>query len=273
MMVSPAHAGTVLDPVGDTFRAGAVQHDITSVSTAVGGGNVQFTFNFAAAISAPSVLAGNNVVGFIDLDTDQNPVTGAVPITNVFSPAPPVVMGDEFFVDVGFETANPGSVGIFDAISSALVGTVPIAFGATSFSLSIPLALLGGDDGLMNFAAIFGSFLEPTDRIPNGATPLSTAAVPTPATLLLLTSAVVGVGTVRVWNSRPRMTRIKWREVFKFVSGATFAGALANFYLWVTGVSVPLFGGTMPPTLLGVRAILSLGLSILFFYLGWLRRP
>jgi hypothetical protein len=68
------------------------------------------------------------------------------------------------------------------------------------------------------------------------------------------------------------MSRVKWREVFKFLSGATFVGALANFYLWLTGVSVPVFGHAMPPALLGVRAVVSLALSILCFYLGWLRR-
>jgi hypothetical protein len=30
------------------------------------------------------------------------------------------------------------------------------------------------------------------------------------------------------------MSRIKWREVFKFLSRVTFAGALANLHLWLT---------------------------------------
>ena len=30
--------------------------------------------------------------------------------------------------------------------------------------------------------------------------------------------------------------KIRWREVFKFLSGAAFAGSIANFYLWLTGI-------------------------------------
>jgi hypothetical protein len=65
--------------------------------------------------------------------------------------------------------------------------------------------------------------------------------------------------------------KIRWREVFKFLSGAAFAGSLANFYLWLTGISVPFMGYTITPTLLGVRAVVSVVLCVVFFYLGWLR--
>jgi hypothetical protein len=67
--------------------------------------------------------------------------------------------------------------------------------------------------------------------------------------------------------------KIRWREVFKFLSGAAFAGSLANLFLWVTGVSVPFIGYTMTPTLFGLRAAVSFLLCLLFFYLGWLREP
>ena len=69
------------------------------------------------------------------------------------------------------------------------------------------------------------------------------------------------------------MNKIQWREVFKFLSGAAFAGSATNFYLWLTGVSVPFVGYTMSPTLLGVRAVVSFASSVLFFYFGWLRDP
>ena len=50
-----------------------------------------------------------------------------------------------------------------------------------------------------------------------------------------------------------------------------FAAALANFYLWLTGVSVPFFGYDITPSLLGLRAAVSAVLCVVFFYLGWLR--
>jgi hypothetical protein len=29
------------------------------------------------------------------------------------------------------------------------------------------------------------------------------------------------------------MTKIKWREAFKFLSGAALAGSLTNLYMWL----------------------------------------
>jgi hypothetical protein len=60
--------------------------------------------------------------------------------------------------------------------------------------------------------------------------------------------------------------RINWREVFKFLSGATFLGTIANLYLAVNDVFVPVFGYTMTPELLGWRSLVSFILFLLFFY-------
>jgi len=68
------------------------------------------------------------------------------------------------------------------------------------------------------------------------------------------------------------MSRIKWREVFKFLSGAAFAGSLANFYLWLSGLSVPFLGYTITPRLLGARAVVQFVLFVVFLYFGWLRK-
>jgi hypothetical protein len=67
-------------------------------------------------------------------------------------------------------------------------------------------------------------------------------------------------------------TTMNWRDVFKFLSGAAFAGSLVNFYLWFTGVSVPFLGYTITPTLLGIRSVVSFLAFIAFFYFGWLRK-
>jgi hypothetical protein len=68
------------------------------------------------------------------------------------------------------------------------------------------------------------------------------------------------------------MPKIKWREVFKFLSGAALAGSFANFYLWLNGVSVPFLGSTITPRLLGVRAIVQFALFVVFLYFGWMKR-
>jgi hypothetical protein len=61
--------------------------------------------------------------------------------------------------------------------------------------------------------------------------------------------------------------KIQWREVFKFLSGAAFAGSLAHSYLWLTGISVPFFGYTIAPNLVG--SILQFVLCVVFVYFGW----
>ncbi len=63
-----------------------------------------------------------------------------------------------------------------------------------------------------------------------------------------------------------------WREVFKFLAGAAFAGSIANGYLWYVDVSLPFLGYTITPALFGIRAVVGVVVCILFFYLGWLRK-
>jgi hypothetical protein len=65
--------------------------------------------------------------------------------------------------------------------------------------------------------------------------------------------------------------KIQWPEVFKFLCGAAFAGALANLYLWLTGIPIPFGSFTITPMMFGIRAVLGLALFVLFLYLGWLR--
>jgi len=66
--------------------------------------------------------------------------------------------------------------------------------------------------------------------------------------------------------------RINWKEVFTFLSGAAFVGAFANLYLALNNVSVPVFGYTMTPELLGWRSVVGFVLFLLFFYYGYVRK-
>ena len=68
------------------------------------------------------------------------------------------------------------------------------------------------------------------------------------------------------------MRKVKWREVFKFLSGAALAGSFANFYLWLSGVSVPFLGYTVTPGILGLRGLGQFVLFVVFLYFGWLRK-
>lgn len=66
--------------------------------------------------------------------------------------------------------------------------------------------------------------------------------------------------------------KINWREVFKFLSGATFVGTLANLYLALNDISVPVLGYVLTPQLLGWRSLVSFVLFLVFFYYGYVRR-
>jgi len=161
-------AGPVVDPAGETFGTGSAQLDITSINATPSGSNITFFVFFAGPVAPPSAGAPNSAVGFIDINTDRNVDTGDVPFINVFSPGPPVVLGQDSFVDPGGEFLHPGSVDIFRTLPDTPVGTAPIMFTSTSSSATVPLPLLGNDDGPVSYGAVIGTFLGPTGRAPNG---------------------------------------------------------------------------------------------------------
>lgn len=66
--------------------------------------------------------------------------------------------------------------------------------------------------------------------------------------------------------------RIPWKEVFKFLSGAFFVSAGVLFYLYISDVSVPVFGFTVSPQINGMRSIVHFILFLTCFYLGFIRK-
>jgi hypothetical protein len=68
------------------------------------------------------------------------------------------------------------------------------------------------------------------------------------------------------------MAKIKWREVFKFLSGVELAASFMNVYLWVAGISMPFFNYTITPRLIGLKAAAQFVMFVVFLYFGWLRK-
>jgi hypothetical protein len=173
---------TLLDPVGDTFGMDALQMDITSVDAIYDAGTLRFIVTCAGSISPASAGLSNSIKGFVDLDTDRNSLTGEASFVSTYGPSPAPDLGDEFYVDLFTESIHPGEVDVFDAVTGTVVGTIPVDFGSNSLSLIIPLSLLGGDDGLVNYAVIAGTLTEATDEAPDGMIP-GTSHVPVPGDL------------------------------------------------------------------------------------------
>lgn len=95
--VAPAQSiqATAADPTGDTFNPG---WDLTSISGETDDTTLTLTLTFAGTITPPPSGpgpegqppgGGNEVIGFIDLDVDQNAATGGTPNVGVFCPQPP----------------------------------------------------------------------------------------------------------------------------------------------------------------------------------------
>ena len=69
--------------------------------------------------------------------------------------------------------------------------------------------------------------------------------------------------------------RIAWQDVCKFLAGAFFVSTGVLFYLYLAGVSVPLLGTSFieTPEISGLRSIANAVFFVVFFYLGFVRKP
>ena len=156
-----------VDPIGDTFGDGQFAADIALLDSVVSNTDVTFIVQFHNDISPPSALAENSVVGFIDIDVDQSFETGEKSNQSKFSPAGPSGVGTEFYVDLFSEEFSPGSAEVVDATTATVVGAAPIQFGSRELSVTLSLALLGHDDGLVNYGVIVGDFISHSDEATN----------------------------------------------------------------------------------------------------------
>ncbi|TMI40321.1 hypothetical protein E6H21_07045 [Candidatus Bathyarchaeota archaeon] len=166
--VKPVWATLSSDPQGDTFGHGSVQLDISSIDAQFNKTRLDFKTSFYSPILPPHVNAPNSVVGFIDVDSDRNLSTGALSLIDIYKPPgyPPSGLRDEYVISIFFEAGSPGNAGVFNAITGSFIGTAPITFTPNSYTISVPLGLIGGN-GLVNYGTVIGTFLEPTDLAPN----------------------------------------------------------------------------------------------------------
>jgi hypothetical protein len=208
----PAFADFIFsDPVGDAV-GGLPAHDILSVAGVVTPGvDITITVTFGAAVSAPSGGdAATLVQGFIDLDTDQNTTTnGATDYGAARGLAGKSGLGVDFYLDLTSEAFTfdhvglPGFVDVYETMGNTIVGTAAISYSGAlggpphTYAVTIPLSLLGGDDGLLD-AGVFAANIAPgiTDEAPDAVA----SVVPEPASGTLL--AIGGMALLGYYRRR-----------------------------------------------------------------------
>ena len=153
-------------------------NDVVSMSATYDRDSLTFSVNFAAKINPPSSGYASAISGYIDIDTDQNPATGwgsNLDFINHVS----TKLGVDFQIDLLSEYWHPGFVNIraVPPAGGSVTTTVPIVFTSTSFSITVPLAMLGHDDGLVNYGVAIFSIYSYGDRVPDGAVPATSVNV------------------------------------------------------------------------------------------------
>ena len=166
--------GWFYDPQGDSFGIEEFQYDIVSIGMFIDETETYFIMHimFNNPVSAPSSgFDMYGLVGYLEIDADQNPNTGLEATLNMFAPLeePLSAMGVDYSIrffeyDRLFHTLPVYHTDIFE-----LTGYANIEFGESSCTLQIPLSALpdpvtGEDnDGNIDFGFVLGTFPEPTD--------------------------------------------------------------------------------------------------------------
>lgn len=151
----------IADPLGDHITTpGTPIVDIGTVEGGSDGVDVTLVVHF----SPDTVMS--QVVGFIDLDADQNPGTGVAPNANFFIPGAMQDIGVDFFLAL-FNLPFSGLVDVYETVVGNFLGSVPATIVGQSLEITVPLSMLGGDDGAMDVGMVLGNSQEPTDAAPD----------------------------------------------------------------------------------------------------------
>ncbi len=165
------------DPEGDNLIIGGQVVDIVHVDAASNSFEVTIKINFSPNSTHDFI---NNLRGFILLDTDQNPSTGDSPISLFGKDTQS--LGFDYHADLQFLPEI--NIWKTNRFVFTLAGTIVPEISGNSFSITVPLSMLGNDDGAIDITLALGDLQGPTDWAPdsgkytiNGSTGASTPEV------------------------------------------------------------------------------------------------
>lgn len=161
-----APKSAIADAAGDTFGEQPTQLDLASLEVGSDGSRLVAVATFHGPVTPADSGAADALAGFLDLDTDQNPLTGTRSTVDAYSHFI-ADLGVDFFVDLGSYSAATGEAPVFSTATGVAVGAARLQFASTRVLVDLPLALLD-DDGNVDAALLVGTAAEPTDTVPNG---------------------------------------------------------------------------------------------------------
>ena len=206
---SPSSAATpkafASDPAGDAFNATAVRHDITGISADIVGSTLIVTMNFAGVISPPNSGRADELVGFIEFDTDGNSDEPSANAANCTASGQQAPIGTDYLVDLF--SGNTTTNFVFDLAGSAVSGTAPTTYASNSLTLNIPLSALGSPSGAIRVAAVVGTRDGPTDCAPNGVALTASAAAQGPPVQV---SGTTSAGSTLTFRAPVNAVRYDW---------------------------------------------------------------
>jgi len=177
--------GRVIDPVGDIQSDPRVpiSPDLTDADVRATGGVLSITLTFAVNTVSPQ----SDIFSYVVLDTDENPATGFAGVDPIG-----IVGGRDngvIGVDYMISFVNPRGSTVAEVFRTGptgvqqRVGTTGVSFqGMNQFVISVPLSLLGGDDGHLGFKVNAGKWASGSQERIRGFDYLPDIGLPTALT-------------------------------------------------------------------------------------------
>jgi hypothetical protein len=190
--MTEAAGDTLANPSGNSSAA----HDLLQLTTRYATDWLILVMRFGRPVGSVGTIQPSGLHGVIDLDTDENATTGASPFINSFGGS--ASMGSDYRVDFFLSGAEGARLLRFQS-GDTTVQLTPMTLEGDSVVVKIPLAKLGGDDGLMVLSALLGTFDRPTELVPNTGAILARPA----SALVAGVSAIKDAGDAPVRKGAP----------------------------------------------------------------------